>query len=75
MLLCDHFGAHELAEHDLRIGFFETRAFIIAHAFFHVERRGRAHRHTRHALDAAGKNHVLGAAHYRLGGKLHGLLR
>ena len=56
-----HFSAHELAEHDAGIGFFQTWAFVGAHAFFFEQHGCRTHRHARHAFDTSGKHNVLRA--------------
>src|SRR3546814_11425113 len=69
------FGAHELAEHDAGIFFFEPLAFIMAEPFLHKQRRDAAHRHARHAFDAARAHDILRARHPLLRGKLAPLLR
>ena len=75
VFLGDHFCANKLAKHDTRIGFLQTRAFVIAQALFHEQHRGRTHRNARHALNPAGQHNVLSTRHHALGRKLHGLLR
>src|SRR3546814_19143047 len=50
------FGAHELAEHDAGIFFFEPLGFIMAEPFLHKQRRDAAPRHARHAF-AASREH------------------
>ena len=75
MFLGDHLRAHELAEHDIRIGFLQPRAFVIAHPFLHVERGGGTHRHAGHGLDTIGDHDILRTAHHRLRRELHRLLR
>ncbi len=75
MLARQHLGAHELAELDVRITGFLTRALRLAQPGLREQRAGRAHRHAGHRFDAGGDHHVLRARQHRLGGELDRLLR
>ena len=75
IFLHEHFSAHELAEHDAGIGFFETRALIGAHAFFFEQHRRRTHGDARHAFNTGRQHNVLCARHNALRCEHHRLLR
>src|SRR3546814_7694169 len=75
VFLDDHFGAHELAEHDAGIFYREPFGLIMAEPFLDEQRRDAAHRDARHAFDAAREDDVLRARHHRLRRELDRLLR
>ena len=75
VFLRHHLRAGELAELDVRIALLDVRALVVAKAVLGRQRRGEAHRHPRHRLDAGGDHDVHGAGHHRLRGEMQRLLR